>query len=187
MPKRGIKTSEVTLARTDPELVRRLLEFEPHFQRPQGDALLHVFADCVEAAHRVGPTKWSVNIDWRQGGNSTGLFALNFGKDYLCFHRDRSGFILCLDEAALPADLSEEWGLPDREPVYRGLPTSRYIQLEPEAQEWPLLRAAYLSMCELETAKWKVLHGLSKGPHSPALLEYLRRRLNRPAIPDPTW
>jgi 5-methylcytosine-specific restriction endonuclease McrA len=55
------------------------------------------------------------------------------------------------------------------------------------AQQWPPLRPAYQSLCQMLSSRREKLHGQSQKTHTPAFIEYLRRRLGRRELPDPTW
>jgi len=168
----------------DPISARAFIEANPQAYGEAGEAILSVFADCIIDAHRAGPGKWRVALGWKQPTRS-GLFALTFGTRFICSHCNGKGLRICLDSEALDNNL-KNWYKSHHEKL-ANLPTSMLIDLKSTSQWKDRIRPAFRALCEKANEVSQHVQMPQCKIHSPGLLEYLRQKLNRPEIPDPSW
>jgi hypothetical protein len=187
------KEAQIQEARQSGDKAGEWIEASGAFPGALGEKLLNLFADCIVDAHLAplaqgaeGSAKWSVTLEWTHGLGS-GLLHLNFGNVYLFTHRHGAGFFVCLDRTRVTSGLQRL--LPsDTTPAFPHQPNSVLLPLDAAAvRDWSKLRPAFQANCANFSEAYKKLHPRAYPEHSPGVIQYLRKRLNRPNIPDPGW
>lgn len=148
---------------------------------------LSLFAEAISNAHRHGPEKWAVHLKSNRLRLIVGgliVFSVEPGRTWMALDCER------LNDSAehrVWLEESNSWQWDEVEyPTYKRVSSwnGYYVPGSDHSEAWPVVRELHFAFVARSASVLRKIKEASRSKHASAVLELLRRELDRP-IPEP--